>query len=165
MPSGIRTVTPADAPAVVDLAVASGLFAVEDAVIVRTMMSDYFAGKSDAGHLCLIDEQDEPLAVAYFEPAVATERTWYLTMIGVRSDRQGEGRGSALLARTEDILRDRRQRLLLVETSGSPAFERTRNFYVRCGYESEARVRDYYEPGDDMILFRKDLDSSPRSST
>ncbi len=44
-----------------------------------------------------------------------------------------------------------------METSGLPTFQRTRAFYRRSGYEQEARIRDYYEPGDDMILFRKDL--------
>lgn len=78
-------------------------------------------------------------------------------MIAVRPDRQGQGRGAALLRHVEDELRASSQRLLLVETSGLPTYERTRAFYGTCGYHQEARVRDYYQAGDDMVLFRKAL--------
>lgn len=152
--------TPADAPTVVSLAVASELFGPDDAVIVETMMADYFAREHNSGHACAIDIDDisgEPLAVAYWEPAKATDRTWYLTMIGVRSDRHRQGRGAALLQHVEHQLRADGQRLLLVETSSTPVFDRARSFYRSRGYDQEARVRDYYEPGDDMILFRKDI--------
>ncbi|HXV94485.1 MAG TPA: GNAT family N-acetyltransferase [Pseudonocardia sp.] len=153
----IRPITSDDTPAVVSLAVSSGLFAPDDAEFIEQMMADYFGSKGDDGHMCVIDEEDEPLAVAYYEPARAADRTWYLTMIAVRGDRQGRGHGAALMRYVEEDLRARGQRLLLVETSGVPGFERTRAFYAKLGYEQEARVRDYYEPGDDMILFRKAL--------
>jgi len=57
------------------------------------------------------------------------------------------GRGGALLRHVEQDLAGRGQRLLLVQNSGAPAFARTRTFYSVCGYEQEASVRDYYEPG------------------
>jgi hypothetical protein len=48
-------------------------------------------------------------------------------------------------------------RMLIVETSGSPDFERTRKFYIQCGYEEEARIRDFYATDDDKVVFRKVL--------
>ena len=153
----IRPVTDHDAQAVVGLAVSSGLFTEEDAGIVAEMMKDYQRGKQAGGHACVIYEDCEARAVGYYQPAPATDRTWYLTMIGVRRDVQGKGHGTALLRFIENDLQRRDQRLLLVETSGLPAFERTRAFYAKCGYQQEARIRDYYESGDDMVLFRKPL--------
>jgi ribosomal protein S18 acetylase RimI-like enzyme len=50
-------------------------------------------------------------------------------------------------------------RVLLVETSGLPSFERTRAFYRKCGYDEEARIRDFYKAGDDKIVYRKMLDA------
>jgi ribosomal protein S18 acetylase RimI-like enzyme len=96
-------------------------------------------------------------AHAYYEPARATDGTWYLTLIAVRREVQGQGRGAALLHDVEHLLQAQGQRVLLVETSGLPAFARTRTFYTKCGYVEEARVRDYYAAGDDMVLFRKVL--------
>jgi ribosomal protein S18 acetylase RimI-like enzyme len=78
-------------------------------------------------------------------------------MIAVRGDQQGKGRGAALMRYVEGSLQGRGQRVLLVETSGVPEFAQTRRFYAKLGYAEEARVRDYYSPGDDMVLFRKVL--------
>jgi len=57
----------------------------------------------------------------------------------------------------ENVLQAEGQRILLVETSGMPDFALTRRFYTKLGYEEEARVRDYFSAGDDMVLFRKVL--------
>lgn len=149
----IRPATPADAPAVVDLALSSGLFGPDDVGVVEQLMARYPAD----GHRCVLDVDGEPVGVAYYQPAPATDRTWYLTMIGVRRGDQGKGRGRALLRHVEDDLRAAGQRLLLVETSGTPDFERSRAFYAALGYEREAQVRDYYAPGDDLVLFRTAL--------
>jgi ribosomal protein S18 acetylase RimI-like enzyme len=76
-------------------------------------------------------------------------------MIAVHPDRQRQGRGEALVRHVERAVADRGGRLLLVETSGPASFERTRAFYRRCGYEEEARIREFYKAGDDKIVFRK----------
>lgn len=124
------------------------------------MLAEYFGGNIEKGHACVIDEEQQPLGVAYYAPALAADRTWYLTMIAVTRAAQGQGRGAALLRHVEDALRAAGQRILLVETSGLPGYERTRAFYAKCGYEAEARIRDFYSPGDDMVVFRKLLNAA-----
>jgi len=153
----IRPATPDDSATVTALAVAAGLFPADDTTVTDRMMAEYFAKNRENGHGCLIDEEGEPLGVAYYAPATATDGTWYLTMIAVRKETQGQGRGTALMRHVEDVLRASGQRVLLVETSGHPAFARTRAFYAKLGYEEEARVREYYAAGEDMVLFRKAL--------
>lgn len=153
-----RSVVPADSDAVTSLAVSAALFAPEDSGVVRSMMDAYFATGRSEGHVCLLDDDaGEPRAVADYEPVPVTDRTWFLTMLAVRPDQQGQGRGAGLLAHLEDLLRDRGQRLLLIQTSSTARYAHARGFYTACGYDQEARVRDYYEPGDDMIVFRKAL--------
>lgn len=153
----IRPVTPADSPTVTALAVAAGMFPADDTTVTDQMMADYFARNRELGHGCLIDEEDEPLGVVYYAPVTATDRTWNLLMIAVHPDAQGRGRGAALMRHVEDALRASGQRVLLVETSGHPTFSRTRAFYAKCGYDEEARIREYYAAGEDMVLFRKAL--------
>lgn len=154
----IRPATEPDTAAVVALTIASELFTPEESGVVETMLTDYFTGREVLGHTCVVDDVDgDLLAVAYYEPVAATDRTWELTMIGVRQDRHRQGRGARLLRHVENDLRARDQRLLVVETSALPAFARARAFYLALGYDEEARVRDYFAAGDDMVLFRKAL--------
>ena len=64
---------------------------------------------------------------------------------------------TGLAVRLVTELTARGQRLLLIETSALPAYESARRFYARAGHDEEARVRDFHEDGDDMVLFRKRL--------
>jgi ribosomal protein S18 acetylase RimI-like enzyme len=153
----IRSITRADAASVIAVAVASGLFLESETEFLDKMLADYFDNRIEAGHVCLIAEEKSPIGAVYYAPEVLTEGTWNLLMIAVRVECQGQGHGSALLSHVEDTLRAGDQRMLLVETSGLPSFERTRAFYAKCGYEAEARIRDYYNPGEDKIIFRKVL--------
>lgn len=124
--------------------------------LLDDMMAGYFNG--DAGDdFWLTDDDDRPVAVAYYAPERMTEGTWNLYLIAVHPNYQGQGRGAALLRHVEQTLAARGERLLLVETSGSASFERTRSFYRTCGYDEEARIRDFYQAGEDKIIFRKAL--------
>lgn len=156
----IRTITQNDSSAIAALCIDAGLFPPEAVGFLDEMMANYFKDNQANGHLCVVDEEKDTLVgVAYYEPALATDRTWYLTMIAVRRALQGQGRGAALMAYVEESLQAAGQRLLLVETSGTSDFTLTRRFYAKLGYKEAARVRDYYAPGDDMVLFRKLLNT------
>jgi ribosomal protein S18 acetylase RimI-like enzyme len=154
----MRDASPSDSSSVTMLGIAAEMFMPEDAGFLNQMMLDYFEKNRAEGHACIIDEHEgNPRGVAYFVPVKATDRVWELLMIAVHPAQQGSGHGAAMMAHMEASLRERGQRLVLVQTSASPRYERTRAFYLKLGYEIEARVRDYYTEGEDMIMFRKDL--------
>ncbi len=120
------------------------------------MLVDYFGENSDSDRFWLADDDDDGLVgIAYFDPEPMTEGTWNLQLIAIRPERQGQGRGATLLRYVEQTLTAHGARLLLVETSAS--FDRTRAFYRKCGYDEEARIRDFYSAGDDKIVYRKAL--------
>ncbi len=96
-------------------------------------------------------------AGAYYAPEMMADRVWNLYFIAVREHAKGQGRGSALLEHVEQVLCEQGQRMLLIETSGLGTFERTRDFYLKHAYQEEARLRDFYERGDDKVVFRKVL--------
>jgi GNAT superfamily N-acetyltransferase len=124
------------------------------------MLTDSFAENKDTENFWITDDDGNgPVGVAYCEPERMTDRTWNLQLIAIHPDRQGQGRGKALLHYVEQMLKARGDRILLVETSGLPDFEQTRTFYAKCGYEEEARIRDFYAAGDDKVIFRKVLNA------
>ncbi len=89
--------------------------------------------------------------------ALFTDGVWNLYLLAVDPARQGGGRGAALVRYVEEAVTAESARILLIETSGLDRFERTRTFYRTCAYEEEARVRDYYGPGDDKVIFWKSM--------
>ena len=48
-------------------------------------------------------------------------------------------------------------RLLVIETSSLPAYELTRRFYLKQGYDQAAVLRDFYADGDSIVYFTKRL--------
>ena len=91
-----------------------------------------------------------------------TSGTWNLYLIAVHPEHQGRGVGAALVRHIEHALAERGERVLLVETSGLPEFERTRAFYLANGYDEEARIREFYAAGEDKVVFRKVLTAPAR---
>lgn len=157
----IRLMTPDDSAALIAIAVAAGMFLANETEALDKVLADYFSGNLDDGHTWIVDEQEgEPRGVAYYAPVPMTEGVWNLYMIAVHPDCQGQGHGTALLQYVENVLRANGERLLLVETSGLAKYKRTRAFYAKCGYEEEARIRDFWASGDDKIVFRKALNAN-----
>jgi ribosomal protein S18 acetylase RimI-like enzyme len=86
-----------------------------------------------------------------------TDRTYDLYWIAVHPEHQGSGGGSRLLDEVERRLQDREARLLVVETSSRTDYAQTRRFYEHRGYREHARLRDFYAPGDDRVIYAKRL--------
>lgn len=153
----IRPTTPDDTTALIALADATGLFQPNHLEDLGEMLSDYFGANGDSDRFWITDDDNGAVGVAYCEMERMTDGTWNLQLIAILPDRQGQGRGTALLRYVEQMLTARGGRVLLVETSGLPDLERTRAFYRKCNYDEEARIRDFYQAGDDKIVYRKAL--------
>ena len=104
------------------------------------------------------------LGYACAGPTPATEGTFDLYWLAVDPAAQGTGVGRALVREVERDLRERGARLLLVETSSRPDYEKTRAFYARCGYTEAARIRDFYAPADDRIMLTTRLTTRERGA-
>ncbi|KJH69910.1 GNAT family N-acetyltransferase [Aliterella atlantica] len=156
----IRPTIPEDTTALIALADATGLFPPSGLELLRQMLTNSLAKDSDTAPFWITDDDREPVGVAYCEPERMTDSTWNLQLIAIHPNRQGQGRGRKLLHYVEQALMVRGGRMLLVETSGLPELERTRGFYLKCGYEEEARIRDFYATGDDKVVFRKVLNAN-----
>ncbi|MDY7022465.1 MAG: GNAT family N-acetyltransferase [Cyanobacteriota bacterium] len=150
----IRPITPDDIPGLIVIAKEIG-FEPNELEQLNTMFNDYFVDNTDNNDFCVTDEEDGLVGVAYCAPEPMTNRTWNLLLIAIRPNYQGQGRGKALLHYVEQTLSAAGERLLLVETSGLENFQSAREFYRKCGYEEEGRIRDFYDTSDDKIVFRK----------
>jgi ribosomal protein S18 acetylase RimI-like enzyme len=149
--TNIRAVTLNDLPSLKVVIKANDLFPSD---MLDEMISGYFNHKSGSEYW-LTYEESKPVAIAYCAPEQMTEGTWNLYLIAVHPDYQGQGIGTSLLHYIEQMLISRGERILLIETSSLETFEDTREFYRKCGYNEEARIREFYQAGEDKIVFRK----------
>ena len=149
----IRPAERSDIPAIKSVAEDAALFPPE-------MLDDMIAGYLEETNrdIWFVSEDDgRVVGFGFCEPERMTIGTWNLLAIGVLAAHRGRGIGGAMMRYLEHRLRSGSERVLLVETMGTPAFERTRAFYRANGYTEEARIREFYEPGGDKVVFWKHL--------
>lgn len=149
----IRALRRADLPRVAQIVADTEMF---DPGLLESMAAAFLEDGSGEERW-LVHDIGAVAGVVYYRAEPLTEGSWNLLLISVDPAGQGKGIGAALMRRVEADLTAAGARILIVETSGLPAFERTRGFYRMLGYDEEARIRDYYADGDDKVVFRKVL--------
>jgi ribosomal protein S18 acetylase RimI-like enzyme len=151
----IRNTIATDTDALMTIIESSGQFDTDSLSHVKSVLLEYLEGQSDG--LWFTADDGEPVGVAYCAPEPVTNGTWNLQMLWTRKDKSSQGHGTALVKHVENELMVRGARLLIVETSGLPAFEVARAFYDKCGFAREARIRNFFADGDDKIIYTKSL--------
>lgn len=106
---------------------------------------------------CMADDQDEAIGYVCYGPVPMTRGTFDLYWIVVDPRSQGQGVGSKLLRFLEGVVKESGGRMILIDTSSIPQYEKTHRFYSRHGFQEVARVPDYYHRGNDRITFCKRL--------
>ncbi|RKH19765.1 GNAT family N-acetyltransferase [Corallococcus praedator] len=102
-------------------------------------------------------EEGGLVGYACYGPTPMTENAFDLYWIASAQRVRGQGVGAALVSAMEGDLRRRRARIIRVETSATEAYGPTRGFYASMKYGEEARLRDFYKQGDDLIILTKRL--------
>ena len=92
-----------------------------------------------------------------YGPTPMTDGTYDLGSGPRQSAAEQKGIGAGLVAAMEGDLRRRKARLVRVETSATEDYGPARGFYQSMRYLEEARFRDFYKVGDDLILLKKKL--------
>lgn len=150
----IRPLTADDLPACKAVIDSTGLFPSD---LLDDMTAPCLAGAAPDDLWLVAVENGLATGLVYCAPERMTDRTWNLLLIAVRQDRQTRGVGARLTRALEAALAERQGRVLLVETSSLPAFERTRAVYRRLGYREAARIPEFYAAGEDKVVFWKAL--------
>jgi ribosomal protein S18 acetylase RimI-like enzyme len=132
------------------------LFREEEVATAVELLDESLAGDEDYRFLGAFDA-DQLIGYACWGPTPGTMATSDLYWIVVDRTRQGDGIGSQLLAEVERRLTADGRRLVVVETSSRTDYAPTRGFYEARGYTRTATIPGYYAPGDDLVVYTKDL--------
>jgi len=152
--TNIRHIHKADMQALRAIIDSNELFPSE---LLDDMTADFF-NNPDSQDIWLTKEIDgNPIAIAYCAPERMTTGTYNLYLIAIHKDYQGKGIGTEVIEHVENMLRENSNRILIVETSGLPEFELTRKFYYKLNYKHEATISEFYQEGEDKVVFLKKL--------
>ena len=145
----VEPAKPEDRQGILAVTANIGIFTDEEKDTVRELWDE-----QEKGYNFLVAREGERLlGYSCFGERALTEGTYDLFWIAVDPSARRLGAGKALMRATESEVQKRGGRLLVVETSGLDKYESTRTFYDAAGYEKEAVIRDFYKPGDDLVIF------------
>lgn len=113
--------------------------------------------QKDYDMYCAVDEERAVIGYLCVGPTSMTAATYDLYWIAVDPGAQRKGIGATLNHFCEDHVKSIGGRLIVAETSSQSKYSKTRAFYLREGYSVAATIKDYYDVGDDLVIFTKYL--------
>jgi ribosomal protein S18 acetylase RimI-like enzyme len=150
----IRKVTQQDINGLKEVLDSSELFPSE---YLDDMIADYFNNPATEEIWFAATDSNMITAFGYCTPEKLTDGTFNLLAIAVRKECQRKGIGKRLMGFIEQLLKENNKRLLIVETSSDEQFDLTRKFYLRLDYLPIAVIKDFWQEGEDKIVFWKKL--------
>lgn len=136
---------------------ATNVFRDEEIVVAVDLMEATLGHTDDYLQRTIVDDYNVAQGYYCIGLTPMTQSTFDLYWIAVNPEHRGKGLGRQLLKHSEELIRSMKGTLIVVETSSLPKYEPTRKFYVRNNYLEMARIRDYYAPGDDLMIYTKHL--------
>ncbi|HPP53789.1 MAG TPA: GNAT family N-acetyltransferase, partial [Thermoguttaceae bacterium] len=147
---------PEDRQAVREIVRSTGFFNPAEIEVADELVRERLqAGPASGYYFLFLEHQGQVIGYGCYGPIAATAGSFDLYWIAVHRQRQGRGLGRAILQECERRIQQAGGQRIYIETSGRAQYEPTRQFYQRCGYQCEARLKDFYAPGDDKLIYVK----------
>ncbi len=147
-----------DAAAVGGIVTSTGFFHDHEVAVAVELVEERLAKGPSSGYLFLFAEQaGRTVGYCCYGEIPCTQGSFDLYWIAVHDFCRGRGIGGRLLREAEQRIAGQKGRAIWVETSGQQKYLSTREFYLRCGYQEEAVLKDFYAAGDDKVIYAKHL--------
>jgi ribosomal protein S18 acetylase RimI-like enzyme len=158
----IRALTSGDRERVQSLLLDTGAFQPHEMAVAMELV-DIVLTKPDQQdyHAFVLEQEGEILAYACFGQNPMTRFTYDLYWIATRAGRTRRGHVREIFEFVETQIRQRGGRQLMIETSSKSAYEGGRVFYQKIGCSLATRLPNFYDEGDDLLIYWKRLDRSP----
>jgi ribosomal protein S18 acetylase RimI-like enzyme len=155
---------PNDIGVVKRLVESTGLFSPAEIGVAVELVEERLSKGPASGYEFLFAEAGgEVLGYACYGHIAVTQSSYDLYWIVVDKSQQGRGLGRRLLAAAEERIAAAGGGRVYIETSGRADYQQTQRFYGRCGYTLEARMKEFYGPGDDKLVYVRQM--RPRISS
>lgn len=146
----------ADPPRIRALVASTGAFTAEEVRVAAAIAETTLDG-SETYRWLIAERGGELIGYTCFDRIPFTRSAFDLYWIAVLPQERGSGLASELMARTVKFIAGKRGTQIYAETSTRTSYDAARKFYLRSGFKQAARFADFYDAGDDKIVFRLTL--------
>ena len=153
----VRPMTDGDRERVFDIIRSTGIFTPDEIQVANELVDITLdqPGQRDYAAVVVEDEDGRVAGYLTYGPTPLTDGTYDLYWMAVSPEAQGRGLGKELVRWLEKQVAEAGGRLILIETSSQPKYEKTRKFYLGLGYREASRIPDFYKAGDSRITYVK----------
>ena len=156
--TGVRPIEARDRTVILNLLAGTGAFQTHELDVAMELVDTALTKPGQQDYLpYVLESEGEVVAYACFGRNPMTKATYDLYWMATRADRARRGHGQTLFRFVEEEIRRRGGRLLVIETSSKESYGGSRQFYDRVGCECAARLADFYDVGDDRVIYCKRL--------
>ena len=150
--------SPDDCQTVQDIVASTGFFSQEEVAVAVELVEERLANGPASGYHFVFAERDgRVLGYTCYGPIALTAASYDLFWIAVNQAHQGQKVGKILLEKSEELILAAGGRQVYIETSNRGQYASTRGFYLRCGYREATVLKDFYDLGDDKVIYEKVL--------
>jgi len=154
----IRPLLPCDRATLLNILDAIPEFSPADVLVAIEVIDSYLQDPAASGYNVLVAEiEKEVVGYICYGPTPLTQGTWDIYWMATSPEKQGQGIGGSLMALAESQVTASGGRLIMIETSSRPDYEKALYFYQSHGYEVIYQIPDFYAPGEDKIILQKRL--------
>jgi acetoin utilization deacetylase AcuC-like enzyme/GNAT superfamily N-acetyltransferase len=140
------------------LVASTGFFNTAEVEIAADLVTERLTkGVRSGYHFVLAERGSGLVAYACYGPIDGTKESFDLYWIAVAPEEQARGLGTQVYQRAEAAMRKAGAKRIYADTSSSDRYTPTRHFYGRMGFREDARLDDFYAPGDGKVIFMKEL--------
>jgi len=152
-------VMPEDVGRVRSLVASTEFFSAAEVDIAGELVTERLTKGIRSGyHFVLAERGSGLVAYACYGPIDGTQDSFDLYWIAVAPEEQGKGLGTQVCLRAEAAMRRAGAKHVYADTSSSDRYAPTRGFYQRMSFTEQARLPDFYAPGDGKVIYVKALD-------
>lgn len=141
-----------------DILTSTSFFTQDEIEIAEDVAKEALTDGKDSGYnFVLAEHENKPVGFACFGLIPGTKESFDFYWVAVHNDSRSKGIGKRLLAECENVIKAQGGKRIYIDTAGKPQYESTRLFYKKCGYIEQAILKDFFEKGDDKVIFMKVL--------
>ena len=155
----IRLTSAEDKSTILNILKETSIFKQEEIRIADELIDTFLSSPENPDYqfYSWVDSSDSVSGFLCFGTTHIAKGTYDLYWLVVSPRSQGKGVGRDMLLFVEDKVRQERGRLIIVETSSTDDYNTARRFYRKNGFDQVGNIKDYYVPGDDLVIYAKYL--------